>query len=167
MLYQPGKDVETDDVVYTPSNLAKVVVRHFNPAPVVLEPCRGSGSFYRFFPKGSPWTEIAEGRDFFGFTEKVNWIITNPPWSMIRAFLVHSMEVADNIVFLMTVNHIGTQSRIEAVRDHHFGIKEICCVDHPNKFYHRWPRTGFQLAAIHFQRHWRGGTKWTMEDWQQ
>src|ERR1043166_3962728 len=58
------------------------------------------------------WCEIKAGRDFFAWTEKVDWIVTNPPWSQIRAFLRHGMKVADNIVFLLTINHVWTKARI-------------------------------------------------------
>jgi len=98
------------------------------------------------------WTEIQRGRDFFDWTERVDWIITNPPWSQVRRFLQHAMKVADNIVFLMTINHVWTKARLRDIHTAGFGIKEILLVDMPRSF----PQSGFQLGAIHIARGWRG-----------
>ena len=46
------------------------------------------------------------------------------------------------------------------MREHNFGIKEIYCVDTPKK---PWPQLGFQLAAVHTQRGYKGGTIWSYQ----
>ena len=46
------------------------------------------------------------------------------------------------------------------MREYGFGIKEIYCVDTPKK---PWPQLGFQLAAVHTQRGYKGGTIWSYE----
>ena len=46
------------------------------------------------------------------------------------------------------------------MREHKFGIKEIYCVDTPKK---PWPQLGFQLAAVHTQRGYEGGTVWSYQ----
>ncbi|NJL19363.1 MAG: hypothetical protein HC901_03615 [Bdellovibrionaceae bacterium] len=101
---------------------------------------------------GAEWCEIKEGRDFFEWEEPVDWIITNPPWSQVRAFLGHAMEVADHIVFLMTVNHAWTKARVRDVRTRGFGMREIALLDMPPEF----PQSGFQLGAMYYQRGWKG-----------
>ncbi len=116
-----------------------------------MEPCSGHGNFLRFLP-GALSCEIKHGADFFEWQERVDWIITNPPWSQIRAFLQHSMIIADNIVFLMTVNHVWTKARIRDIYGSGFAIKEICLVEMPESF----PQSGFQLGAIHIARGHRG-----------
>jgi hypothetical protein len=98
------------------------------------------------------WCEIKAGRNFFDWTERVDWIVTNPPWSQIRPFLQHAMRVADNVVFLLTINHVWTKARIRDVQEAGFGIREIVLVDMPATF----PQSGFQLGAVHFRRGWRG-----------
>lgn len=94
------------------------------------------------------WCELKAGRDFFAWTKKVDWIITNPPWSQIRAFLQHAMRLADHVVFLMTINHVWTKARLRDVREAGFGIREIVLVNMPRSF----PQSGFQLGAVHFRR---------------
>ena len=152
MRSQPNRNYKSDDEVMTPDYMIDAVVKHFNPTGKVLEPCKGTGNWLKYLPQGTDWCEIREGRDFFDCTKKYNWVITNPPWSLIRDFLNHSMKIADNIAFLITVNHVWTKARIKDLDRNGFGIKEICLVETPNNF----PPLGFQLGVIHFQRGWQG-----------
>lgn len=133
MKYQPNSNYKSNDVVYTPEPLAKAIVNHFKPNGKVLEPCCGAGAFLKYLPNAD-WCEIERGRDFFDLNGHYDWIVTNPPWSKIRDFLRHSMEVADNIVFLMTVNHAFTKARIRDVFAEGFSIREIALCDMPRSF---------------------------------
>jgi hypothetical protein len=151
MRFQPNRDYDSNDVVQTPPDLAQRIVKHFNPTGSILEPCKGEGNFLRCMP-GASWCEISEGKDFFVWNKPVDWIVTNPPWSQIRPFLQHSMKLASDIVFLMTVNHVWTKARIRDIYSQGFGIKEICLVEMPPSF----PQSGFQLGAIHVSRGWVG-----------
>jgi hypothetical protein len=105
----------------TPPELAKAIVDHFRPAGIILEPCSGTGSFLKALPPATLHCEIAEGTDFLQFRTPVEWIITNPPWSDIKRFLQHSMSLANNVVFLITVNHIWTKARVRMIRENGFG----------------------------------------------
>jgi hypothetical protein len=138
-----------NDKVYTPVDLAGDIVSHFHPQGRILEPCRGSGAFTLFMP-GCDWCEIDNGIDFMEFDEgHYDWIITNPPWSKFREFLVRSMQMADNIVFLAPVNAFWLKARIRDIEAFNFLFVEICMVDTPPK---PWPQSGFQLAATHIKR---------------
>jgi len=156
MRFQPNRDYISDDVVQTPLEMAGRLVRHFRPTGRILEPCCGQGHFLAHMP-GASSCEIQRGEDFFDWNEKVDWIITNPPWSQIRPFLNHAMEVADQVVFLMTVNHVWTKARLRDIREKGFGLKEIVLVEMPSNF----PQSGFQLGAIHVARGWEGMVKLT------
>lgn len=150
----PPKNIPEKDIVMTPEWLAKEIIQHFNPSGVILDPCRGEGAFYDNFPGNkNEWCELSEGEDFLTYNKKVDWIITNPPWSKMQQFLSHGMKVADNIVYLTTINHYTTKKRIRDMREHNFAIKEIYCVPTPKK---PWPQLGFQLGAIHTQRGYSG-----------
>jgi hypothetical protein len=151
MKSQPNRDYVSNDDVPTPLHLAERIVQHFKPTGKILEPCCGQGNFLRFLP-GASSCEIKHGEDFFDWQEQVDWIITNPPWSQIRAFLKQSIKMADNIVFLMTVNHVWTKARIRDIYGSGFAIKEICLVEMPESF----PQSGFQLGAIHIAKGWTG-----------
>jgi hypothetical protein len=142
-------DSKTNDRVYTPDDLAERIVGHFNPfGKKCLDPCKGTGAFVRAFEKygiNPDWCEIDEGRDFFDYHEKVDWIISNFPWSLHRDFMKHSMEISDNIVTLVTVNHVlALKARMRDIRQMGFYVRELLYVDTPKEF----PQSGFALSAI-------------------
>ncbi|MDO5706108.1 MAG: hypothetical protein Q4G49_13720 [Paracoccus sp. (in: a-proteobacteria)] len=93
----PGPNGHEADLVFTPRALAAEIIadlgRHLQGD--VLEPARGDGAFFDAFPdRVTPhWCELAEGSDFFAWTQRVDWIVTNPPFSRFRDFLVHAMKV--------------------------------------------------------------------------
>lgn len=51
---------------------------------ILLEPFKGEGSFYYNFPKNTTnhYTEIEEGLDYKDFKQTVDWVITNPPFTL-------------------------------------------------------------------------------------
>lgn len=152
MKSQPNRNYDSNDDVQTPRDLARRIAEHFAPSGRILEPCRGEGNFYRYLPSGTFWCEIKEGRDFYQWNEPVDWIVTNPPWSQVRNFWRHAMTVADEIVFLITINHLWTKARLRDIKGEGFGIREICLVEMPEEF----PQSGFQLGAIRISRGWKG-----------
>lgn len=146
-----------NDVVMTPPELAKTIINHFNPTGFVLDPCRGSGAFYENYPtENKDFCEISEGLDFFNYTKKVDWIISNFPWSQMRNFLNHSMDISDNVVSLALVNSIFMVARLKDIKEKNFGIKEILLLKTPPK---PWPQAGLQLGAIHLQKNYKGDIK--------
>lgn len=158
----PKKNGAAEDIVMTPDELAYDIVKHFSPQIVpgslLLEPCSGEGAFMRAFHRNgftnTQELELSRGQDFFKFHGKADWIITNPPWSKCRDFLRHSYEVADNVVVLISMNHvIGQKARWRDMVDFEFGVKEVFMVPEPLD---PWPGQGFQLAAHHLQRGWTG-----------
>lgn len=151
MRYQPNRNYNSDDVVMTPQDLAIKLIKHFNPVGRGLEPCRGTGNIYQHLTN-CDWCEISEGRDFYEYNSKVDYIFTNPPWSQMRKFLQHSYKLADNVYVLVTVNHLWTKARLKDMRDNNFGVVEICCVHTPKNF----PQSGFQLAMIHLKKNFFG-----------
>lgn len=150
MKYQPNRDYNSNDIVMTPIALAERLVKHFQPKGKGLEPCRGTGNIYRFLD-GADWCEITEGKDFFNYNKKVDYIFTNPPWSKIRPFLQRSMELADDIYFLFTINHLWTKARLRDIQKEGFGIVEICLFDTPKEF----PQSGFQCGMVHIRRDYK------------
>ncbi len=108
----PSKNAPELDVVYTPRALAQSIIGHFEPTGTVLEPCRGSGHFYEAFPTDlvRHYCEIDEGLDFFDWHNPVDWIISNPPWSQFRAFNLHAMGLATNVVWIIPLVHLSDLS---------------------------------------------------------
>ena len=153
----PPTNAPGQDIVLTPQILARHIVDVFADAMSgeLLDPCRGASAFYDAFPPHltAHWCELSEGRDFFGWTRRVNWVMTNPPFSKLRDFLNHAMAVSDNVVFLAALSHFGTRARIRDIRTAGFGLRRVLLVPTPRD----WPSSGFQFAAVHLQRGWNRG----------
>lgn len=147
----PVKNSPERDIVMTPFPLAKEILNHFKPVGKILDPCKGTGAFTI-----DEWCEISEGRDFFDYGDKVDWIITNPPWSKFKDFLTHSMSLSENIVFLAPINHFITKARLRIIKQEGFGIKEFMLIDTPKE----WPQSGFQIVAGYLKKNYEGPTYW-------
>ncbi len=163
-------NTKREDCVQTPITLALDIMNYFKPYGNILEPCKGKGNFIEAYEnynlisqlegnEGIKWTwcEILEGKDFFDFKDKADWIITNPPYSIFRKFLNHSMKVADNIIFLTSINHFWLKVRLRDMKEQNFGIKEITLIDTPKEF----PQSGFQFGCVHIQKNYKGKIEFT------
>jgi predicted RNA methylase len=137
----------------------------------LLDPARGQGAFYNALLKvpGArvDWCEIAEGRDFLDYTKKVDWIVTNPPWSNgpFRHFLNHAFDLADNVVFLIKTQMArSTVARIRSERLAGFGQKEWVMMGWHDAFDIPGYNSGLAVAAVHWQKGYVGPiaqTDWT------
>lgn len=175
----PGPNQPAHDLVSTPLDLARQIVEHFRPFGRAIDPCRGvqlqtdAGELrYPFYdvmrtlpcgPETVEWCEITQGRDYLtvGLTlGAYDWVITNPPWSQFRPFLLRSMELADNVVLLGTLTHFVTKRRLRDLREHDFGVREALLLPTPPR---PWPGSGFQLAAVWVKRGWTGKLKFVGE----
>lgn len=144
-----------NDVVFTPVLIAKRIVGMFQPSGRILEPCKGEGAFLKVLPSGTEWCEITEGKDFFDWIDRVDWIVTNPPYSNFNQFLIHSFEVADNVVFLTPIAKVFKSMEVLDIIRNYGGIKAV------------WFASaricgfpfGFPVGAFHFKRGWKGPTK--------
>lgn len=84
-----------NDKVYTPEHIVDEVLNHYGsyikPQEIIMEPFKGGGAFYNKLHEYSShtvrWCEIDKGVDFFETVEKVDWIITNPPYSIFKEVL--------------------------------------------------------------------------------
>lgn len=147
---------DKNDKVYTPLPIAKRIIDLFPLYGKVLDPFKGGGAFYNQYPDfvDKDWCEIDEGRDFFDYTEKVDWIISNPPYSIFDEVLKHSFEIAENIVYLVPLSKIFTSlKRIKGILD--FGaIKEIHIISAGKCGF----PFGFPACAIWLQKGYDGKT---------
>lgn len=154
----PGLESESvwlDDVVLTPVDVACDIVKHFNPTGRILDPCRGNGAFADLMP-GCEWCEIREGRDFYNWREPVDWIVSNPPYSVFSDFLRHSMSVAKNIVYLIPVNKIFNSDRMMREIWAWGGVPEIYIIGGGAAL--GFP-IGFCIGAVHLQKGYGGNIR--------
>lgn len=130
------------------------MIGHFKPCGKILEPCKGAGVFTDLLPD-SDWCEINENKNFFEYNEKVDWIISNPPYSIMRKFILHSFKIADNIVYLIPVwKAFNAYGLVENTKKYG-GIKEIYWYGTGSKL--KFPM-GNDIGAVYWKRDYTGPT---------
>ena len=147
---------DKNDKIYTPLPIAKQVIDNFGLYGKVLDPFKGGGAFYDQLPYYvvKDWCEIDEGKDFFDYNEKVDWIISNPPYSILDEVLEHSFEIADNVVYLVPMSKIFTSlKRIRNILNYG-NIREIHIISAGRCGF----PFGFPACAIWFQKDYDGKT---------
>ena len=162
-------DLKPNDMVMTPRHIAKQMIDYYDKwhdlsGRVLLDPCRGDGAFYDQYPNHctKEWCEITEGRDFFDWPYKVDWIITNPPYSIFPQFLEKCFEVADNVALLIPLAKlVSSLKRIKMVMD--YGNIESIRIIGASKCGFPF---GFPAAAIHMRRGTPGTTYIKMWEWE-
>lgn len=158
MSYVKGKNGTVDtDKVYTPENIAKLIINKFNLSGKVLDPFKGQGAFYNNYPETvkKDWCEIDEGKDFFEYKEHVDWIISNPPYSIYDEVMNHSFEIADNIVYLVPLNKIvSSLGRVKKIKEFG-GVPYIYIIGASRCGF----PFGFPCCAIYVKRGYKGETK--------
>lgn len=140
-----------NDRIYTPKTLAELCVNLLQPTGSILEPCLGDAAFFDSFPSSEElhWCEIDLGVDFFNFTKKVDWIITNPPFSIFKDFLSHALDLAENVAFLVPINHFTTKARLRLIESKGFGFEVIYLLKETPK---EFPQSGFQWGLVHLSK---------------
>lgn len=147
--------LDPGDVVFTPDWVAKDMVDFFKPSGRILEPCAGDGVFLKYLPPETEWCEIEKGRDFFAWREPVDWIVGNPPYKLFYEFMVHSFNIANDVVYLLPAdkpfNVFLTTKMIHdlggIVHARYYGDGRSIGV----------PEIHRPATAFHFQRNYRGG----------
>lgn len=151
-----NKLAKDNDCIATPEWVVKDMVEHFKPSGSILDPCSGDGIFLKYLPSHTLHCEIKEGRDFYNFHVTVDWIISNPPYSIFSDFLRHSFEIADNIVYLIPANKpFNSYKMMQEIRAWG-GIVEVRVIAPGSRL--KFP-IGFCIAAVHFKRGYNGETK--------
>ena len=158
MSYVKGKNGTVDtDKVYTPENIAKLIINKFPLSGKVLDPFKGQGAFYNNYPETvkKDWCEIDEGKDFFEYKEHVDWIVSNPPYSIYDEVMNHSFEIADNIVYLVPLNKIvSSLGRVKKIQEFG-GVPYIYIIGASRCGF----PFGFPCCAIYVKRGYTGETK--------
>lgn len=148
--------LKPNDKVYTPEKVAKEMISFYNLSGKVLDPFRGGGVFYNNFPDNvdSYWCEIDDGVDFFEFEERVDWIISNPPYSIFDEVLEHSFKISENVVYLVPLSKVvSSLGRIKSILGYG-NIKSIKIIGASKCGF----PFGFPACSIHIQRNYLGET---------
>lgn len=147
------------DIVYTPIEIASNIIKYLNPTGTCLDPCMGDGAFYNNLPAGSDYCEIREGKDFFNYNNKVDWVIGNPPYSIFENFLRKAFEIADNVSYLVPTNKIFQRQLIMDMINKYGGIKSIIIYGRGSLIGFPF---GFSVGNFYFKRGYEGKTELLM-----
>jgi len=150
------RPVDPADIVYTPDEVSKYIIDVLNPSGKCLDPCKGDGAFLKYMPADSDYCEIREGKDFFNYTNKIDWIIGNPPYSIFEEFLKKSFEIADNVSFLVPTNKVFQRQLIMEIINEYGGIYSMIIYGSGTLIGFPF---GFSVGNFHFKRNYKGEAK--------
>lgn len=149
------------DIVFTPGWVAKDMVSHFRPTGTILDPCRGDGVFLEYLPLGAHSCEITDGEDFYAWTEHVDWVIGNPPYSITRPWFRHSYTIANNLLYLVPLRNVFSGYGFVREIHEYGGIVAI-------RVYGTGGKLGFPMGnavgAFHVRKGYGGETAFTFFD---
>jgi hypothetical protein len=123
----------SNDKFYTPISLVKIHLDKFKQIPddsIIFEPFYGNGAYFnemknRYSNCKLIYNEIDIGLDFFEFEGKVDYIISNPPYSIIDRVLVKSVSLKPKIIsYLIGFGNI-TSKRIEFMNHNGYFITDF------------------------------------------
>lgn len=126
-----------NDVVYTPFRVIrnhleyiKNDINEISETPIIYEPFSGDGRYVRKIKKHFPNsiihdTEIQKGTDFFEFNEKIDCIITNPPYSILGKVFDKIIQLKPSYVSLLIGCINFTNNRIKLMNDNGYYLKSI------------------------------------------
>lgn len=153
-----GKSTNAD-TVYTNSRTAQWIIDYFNPQGNILEPAAGNNVFYDKFKNQEKYRcEIKDGIDFMLWKIKVDWIITNPPYSIYDDFLKHAFQIANNIVFFVPIAKAFKSNKVQKMVQEYGGLKEIIYMGGGSKHGFAF---GFPVGCLYYKREYWGDCKIT------
>ena len=121
-----------NDIIYTPKSVALKMIEMCNITPnmKVLDPSKGAGVFYDNLPEcHKDWCEITDNKDFFSYTNKVDCIVGNPPYSLWSKWLEHTMKLTDKFCYIFG-NFNLTDDRLRNILNAGYGITKFHMPSH-------------------------------------
>jgi hypothetical protein len=147
------------DTVYTKKETAQWIIDYFNPEGSILEPSAGKNVFYdRFRNEEKYRCEITDGLDFFDWTTDVDWIITNPPYSIYDQFLEHAFKISKNVVFFVPIAKAFKSNKVHSMVSCYGGLKELIYMGGGRKHGFAF---GFPVGCLYYKKGYNGDCKIT------
>jgi len=145
------------DTVYTNDITAQWVIDYFTPEGSILDPSAGGDAFFSKFKNKKKYRcEIKDGLDFMLWDKPVDWIITNPPYSIYDNFLGHAFEIADNVVFFVPIAKAFKSNKVQKMVKEYGGLKELIYMGSGAKHGFGF---GFPVGCLYYKRGYTGDCK--------
>ena len=147
------------DTVFTKDTTAQWIVDYFRPQGSILDPSAGNNAFFDKFQNTEKYRcEIKEGSNFLHWGKKVDWIITNPPYSIYDQFLEHAFQTADNVVFFVPIAKAFKSNKVQRMVKQYGGLKELIYMGNGSRHGFAF---GFPVGCLHYKRGYIGDCKIT------
>jgi len=147
------------DTVFTNDKTAQWIIDYFKPQGSILDPAAGNDAFFGKFQNTKKYRcEIKDGSDFLLWDNSVNWIITNPPYSIYDKFLEHAFKIADNVVFFVPIAKAFKSNSVQKMVKNYGGLKELIYMGTGSRHGFAF---GFPVGCLYYKRGHVGDCKIT------
>lgn len=147
------------DTVFTSYRTAQWIVDYFKPHGTILEPAAGKNVFFDLFTNEQKFRcEITDGIDFFDWEKQVDWIITNPPYSIYDLFLQKAFSVSNNVVFFVPIAKAFKSNKVQKMVMKYGGLREIVYMGGGSRHGFSF---GFPVGCLYYKRNYNGLCKIT------
>ena len=150
------------DYYATPQIIVRLLLEneYFDPEQIILEPTVGKARSIDIVLRQNGFQTRcydisgigSEKRDFFELTERFHTIVTNPPFSHHREFILHAKRIAtDKIACLLPINYLtGTQRHSDLWQDAEFPLARCLVINRGIDFKNSDPTSDkFRSAQIY------------------
>ena len=147
------------DTVFTKDETARWIINYFRPSGSILDAAAGNNAFYnKFSNKDKYRCEIKDGSDFLQWDKRVDWIITNPPYSIYDKFLEHAFKIADNVVFFVPIAKAFKSNSVQKMVKQYGGLKELVYMGSGSRHGFAF---GFPVGCLYYKRGYVGDCRIT------
>lgn len=120
-----NKKRSKSDFYQTPYSITRRLLEVEKFEGRILEPACGAGAITAILKEASyedvtayDKEELFGGKDFLDETRKFDAIITNPPFSLAKEFILKACEVAPRFAFLLPLNYLHGKERLDEIYSH-------------------------------------------------
>jgi len=142
---------ESNDELYTPISLSKKLIDHIGlkENDSCLDPFYGTGSFFNNFNSNeeNDFCEINLGSDFFRYTKKHDWVISNPPFSQLTKVFQHTLMISKIGFAYILPSYSLSCNRIKMASDNGFYLSKLIHFKNPKEW-----MLGFQMVFAIFTK---------------
>ena len=142
---------DSNDELYTPISLSKKLIENI---PIkenhsCFDPFYGTGSFFNNFNSNNEndFSEINLGRDFFRYTKKHDWVISNPPFSQLTKVFEHTLMISELGFAYILPSYSLSCNRLKIASDSGFYLNKLIHFKNPKDW-----MLGFQMVFAIFTK---------------
>lgn len=108
------------DFYQTPYSITRRLLEVEKFEGSILEPACGAGAITAILKEAgyediTAYDLLLDGKDFLTETRKFDAIVTNPPFSLAKEFILKACEVAPRFAFLLPLSYLQGQARYNEI----------------------------------------------------